>query len=229
MKTHSRNIPALVILTMVFLAASQGTVHATQCTVNFDSPTALGNLYNQARASFANWSSAGNTLCPTKPNTDTGTCFVYRHPCAPGTNLTVVPQVYSHYHLGFSSPDLNPPACFKNGGFARKINGVCTAANWANEPRDSAESHDLGEWFEIASKPNGSEAWGVFRLQTIRVGTTGPIQLWYMATDGTVWGWSNLAANTNWGIYTGDIVAVWVSAADGSSNRFNIVDFVATN
>jgi hypothetical protein len=199
--------------------ASPAMAHT--CNVQFDQN--LNIITNVAKDTFANPTrlvSGSYVGCASPlPNTDTGTCWDYRQGCEAGNTFTFFPQYYGHFHAVFDDPTIS---CLdlSTGGFGRLVSGVCQPANWVAEGR-YAMSHVNDEWMELAHK-NGT-TYSSFILNAIAVGSE-PIQLWYKKTDGSVWGWSNLGANTYWGTDTGPIVAVWISGADGSG-AFTIYDY----
>ena len=90
-------------------------------------------------------------------------------------------------------------------------------------------------WFEITllryvGDPSATVKPGrliTFDLKTIHVGGNTPIQLWFRKTDGSVWGFHSLAAGVNWNISdsASDIVAAWISGANGSRENFVLDNF----
>lgn len=200
--------------------------HAAVCNVNFDSN--LGLIYEQAKTGIAYPTAvSGNTYvkcAPPLPNTDTGSCWMYRQSCVPGKFFTAFAQITSFYHLCFESTAIN---CFINGAAGTRVppSTTCTPVNWAAEPRTLATDDNTG-WLEIAQK-NFSGAYSLFRLKTMEFGPAA-VQLWYEAPDGSVWGWSRLAGNTNYSFEV-DAKKVWVSVASGEPSyvHTDIIRFTA--
>lgn len=65
-----------------------------------------------------------------------------------------------------------------------------------------------------------------FDLRVISVGQQ-PIQLWFEKPDGSVWGWSELAANTLHFLNTGPARIAWVSGSANATGSYKIDYWVA--
>ena len=158
------------------------------------------------------------------PNTDTGTCWVHKHPGGPGKAFTTFPQAWGHFHAQFSDASIN---CYnvKAGGFGRKPtpSSPCTAADWKNEPRHLT-SHVADHWMELAYK-DYTGGYHPFSLKKIAVGNQ-PIQLWYQTANG-VFGWSTIGANAYWEVNTGPTTIVWVSGAASATSAYTIYNWTA--
>lgn len=220
-------IAALVpLVTGIALLTIGPAAQAATCTIAFDQ--GWGNIFNYAKDTFAvptMWNSDGQHVqCPSPvPNTDTGTCYTYRQACVPGRTFTVFPQQHGHFHASFDDPTIN---CISSGGFGRKQGGKCVKAAWWAEPR-FLQSHAKTHWVEIAHKDFSGNWYTFSNLQSISVGSQ-PIQLWYKKPDGSVWGWSNLGANTNHPLNTGPTIAVWISGAEEATGPYTIYSFIAS-
>jgi hypothetical protein len=216
---------------------------AKVCAVNWNDRLAVGLMYNQAADTFVvptrlvnGKHVASRTLerSPTSAQTDTSR-WEYRQLCGPGV-ISVWDQYAGHFHLMFKDPAIG--ACFAssviNGetinGFGRNINGKCVAPDWQGEPR-VAFSMGGGTWWEILNldffSAFGNGGQGItraFDLNSISVGGTVPIQLWFKKADGSVWGFSRLSPGVNWNVEgsASGIVAAWVGPELGDNSPFVI-------
>jgi hypothetical protein len=213
---------------LYMVQAPSAFAHVEECIINWDNRFALSNILQQARATFVvptTFDQNGQlTACQTTGNSAQNNlnCWQYQHPCGHG-RISVWDQYYRHFHLGFEDESIS--SCFIDGGFGRMIDNRCVAPDWAGEPR-IATSHAGDAWWEILLlAPNGDLK--TFDLETIAVGGTTPIQMWFRKVDGSVWGWSELPAGANWDVSgsASGIVAVWVSAVAGNISPFTINDF----
>ena len=229
MQTLKRTITAVSLAAGLFMVqVPSASALAQECNVNWDDPSALGYIFDQARAAWVVPTTLDSNeqlaLCNTSGNSaqTNPSCWQYRQNCG-NARISVWDQYDGHYHLFFEDPSIG--ACFINNGFGRKIGGRCVAPDWVHEPR-YAISHDGNAWWEILLL-GPSHDLKTFDLKTISVGGTTPIQMWFRKVDGSVWGWSQLPAGVNWDVSgsASGIVAVWISAVAGNASPFTINGF----
>ena len=214
---------SLALLTLVAALLSAVGVRAhpwtTECNINFDNNFALANIYEQARATFgvSTGISASGQLQVCNPATHLA-CWFYRQRCGVPGYVNVEPVGYPHFHLSFEDPTLTDPAtsCFVNGGFGRKVGGVCTAPDWSREPR-VLNPHDQTQWTKVWLADRVSAAPRVFDVASLRIGGTQPVQFWFQKTDGTWWFWGSLGPGL-WDLsaYAFDVMQVWIRGAGGA-------------
>jgi hypothetical protein len=224
-QTLKRTITAVSLAAGLFMVqVPSASALAQECTVNWDDPSALGYIYDQARLGFVVPTTFDNQLCtPSGNSAQTNLrCWQYRQDC--GTSrISVWDQYYDEWHLPFEDPSIGQ--CVINNGFGRMIGGRCVAPDWVHEPR-YAVSHEGDAWWEILLL-GPSHDLKTFDLKTISVGGTTPIQMWFRKVDGSVWGWDQLPAGVNWDVSgsASSIVAVWISAVTGNLSPFTINGF----
>jgi hypothetical protein len=214
------------------------------CLIQFDDAFALGNYYDQARAQFGSvtqYNQSTNKLEYCKSG-DWRQCWAYRQRCSYTTfYVNFWPWNYNHAHLPFDNeqlrPELNPPpACFCDphdglgAGYGFNVNGVCNTKScpkWAHETRPYATvGHAADAWTYMYVDESGDHKQHVFELEDITVGDQGPIQIWYVKTDGTTWGWDSLDPGYHW-LGATDATSVWIGNAVGNvAGPAEIVDFM---
>ena len=225
------------------LLAYSPTISAATCSITFDNPSAMLRVFDSAKATFAfpgtyvvENNKKVQKICPNLTNSRLNhpNCTNYEQLCATASGDSYVfvwdQSPDRHYHLMFEDPRLDA-SCSMDGGYGRKLpNGECdsNAPVWYIEHR-YAVSMAPNAWWEIGVYQPSTKGLRVFNLDSISVGSV-PIQIWFRKTDGSVWGWSNLGANTNWslGKAANDIVIAWVSGAPSARNVFTIYGFNVT-
>ena len=205
--TRIRTAGLSLLATLVFAAPAYAATYTHNIT--FDDAEALGWVYGQARSTFASYTTINGQgkvdYCTVPPYTyDGNSCWVYSQRTWDTSHyywFHVLPWEEPHYHLGFENAAFNSvPACFVDphdgygSGFAKRINGVCstTVPNWAAEPR-TLTPHTRASWVIMAPQNTDTNAWKLFKLKSVTIGSNVPIQVWILKQDGTWTSWPNLS------------------------------------
>jgi hypothetical protein len=224
----------IVIATLLAAAAASNSARAATCGINFDDYNGIKGVVGAAISTFAvKTSISSDVSCPDTVTTKTfpdsrmlhPSCRMYEQPCGTGTNVFAWDQSpFQHYHLLYE----DPAYAGTNGctpGY-HKVNNVCVLATDPAALKRYFGSMASDAWLEIGRTTSPISTVKPFAMYSVDV-KSGPIQLWFKRTNGTVAGWNSLPQG-NWLIPTGDVVGVWIASASGNTNIYELWDFAVT-
>lgn len=201
------------------------------CTVDFDDRSALSQIFDQARYTFASptgRSPSGELeSCNPRVHTD---CWTWRQRCT-RADVNVESIDYSHFHLlvegrtdcyeGLPDPDDGHGA-----GFGILVLGTCRPADWTRIPRIMAP-HDQSRWVKIWVGNAETQRPTYFDMESIWVLPNNPIELWFRKRDGTWWFWPALEAGGVWNIgdWARDVSEVRIRGAESARSAYRIGAF----
>jgi hypothetical protein len=207
--------------------------------ISFDDPVALNNILDKAAFTFASWTKrdakSNLAFCPEGNAAPAPTCWVYREQFDSPYYLEVWEQLgASHFHLSFDNPffwtrgwcQLSRTDSTKYGsgwGVPRDSSGTgpCLGVYWERQPRHLV-SHDETSWIQVTMENGRTGQLRNFDLANLQVSGDQPIQLWFRASDGSVWGYNRLNAGQDYRLEFLNIVAVWISGASGATRSYSI-------
>jgi hypothetical protein len=223
----------LLMVALVVSGVVPAAANAAVCGINFDDHAALQGIYflgSDTTHAYKTSKSpfgfcADRVTYPDSRMLHPG-CRMYEQACGTGTKIFAWDQSSDqHYHLYFQDPAYSGDntGCFV--GY-HKVNGACV------KPADYAALYRFlhamqgGNWLEIGRTDDGTTSLYPFGMSSVDV-KSGPIQLWFKRTDGSVAGWNSLPQG-NWLLNTGNVVAVWIASAPGNPASYELWDFAVT-